>query len=465
MLLLRCLAASASTGAASLARGVTRLPAAATAAAAAAPPALKPEPPAVQQLLWRRHYTSSRPSAAGADAGAAGSAGEEEAQLFIGGYTPITKKLWVQRRNTAKQGSSAPAPPAIVDGSRPPRAVSVVYNFTTDRALQDMYRNPWGSMRVGRLLEDLDSLAGNVAFEHCYTGAALPLLVTAAVDEISLRHPLRLERDIVVRGQVVWTGKSALDIRMQLFQEQHGPDPSVEALFSFVHLDPTTRKAAPAVQLRPETAADAEVFRQRQAVADARRAARQQQQQGSCGDVQAVPLEARDAMSGWVRAARRLQELPALAPTDAVLMPKTCQHNTFVCQPQHRNTHGRVFGGFLMRRAYELAFATSYMFGGARPVFQLVDEITFSRPVDVGDLLRLTSTVVHAKQLDERRGRVVVEVEARVTKPEAVESFVTNTFTFVYNLESPPGAPPLRIKSVLPTCDEEALRRWRSQPL
>ncbi len=53
-------------------------------------------------------------------------------------------------------------------------------------------------------------------------GSALPLLVTASVDEISVRHPLRLERDVVVRGQVVWTGRSALDIRMQLFQVRAG---------------------------------------------------------------------------------------------------------------------------------------------------------------------------------------------------------------------------------------------------
>lgn len=30
------------------------------------------------------------------------------------------------------------------------------------------YRNPWGHARIGRLLEDLDSLAGNVAFLHWY---------------------------------------------------------------------------------------------------------------------------------------------------------------------------------------------------------------------------------------------------------------------------------------------------------
>lgn len=55
---------------------------------------------------------------------------------------------------------------------------------------------------------------------------------------------------------------------------------------------------------------------------------------------------------------------------------------------------------------------------------------------------------------------MVVEVEARVTKPEAVESFVTNTFVFVFQLLVQPGGRPLR--RVLPTCDEEALRSWRA---
>jgi acyl-coenzyme A thioesterase 9 len=51
--------------------------------------------------------------------------------------------------------------------------------------------------------------------------------------------------------------------------------------------------------------------------------------------------------------------------------------NTFVCQPQQRNMHGRIFGGFLMRRAFELAFATTYLFAGSRPSFVRVDEVTF----------------------------------------------------------------------------------------
>jgi hypothetical protein len=64
-----------------------------------------------------------------------------------------------------------------------------------------------------------------------------------------------------------------------------------------------------------------------------------------------------------------------LAAGDAVLMDSTRLSNTFTCQPQQRNMYGRIFGGFLMRRAYELAFATVHMFAGSRPRFVQVDRV------------------------------------------------------------------------------------------
>jgi acyl-CoA hydrolase len=46
--------------------------------------------------------------------------------------------------------------------------------------------------------------------------------------------------------QVVWSGRSSLDIRMELRQQQGTPaEPSLAALFSFVALDPVTKKAIP----------------------------------------------------------------------------------------------------------------------------------------------------------------------------------------------------------------------------
>lgn len=53
-------------------------------------------------------------------------------------------------------------------------------------------------MRVGRVLEDMDSMAGYIAFLHCDDGDPTnlpPLLVTAAVERIEIIHVVDLERD------------------------------------------------------------------------------------------------------------------------------------------------------------------------------------------------------------------------------------------------------------------------------
>lgn len=73
--------------------------------------------------------------------------------------------------------------------------------------------------------------------------------------------------------------------------------------------------------------------------------------------------------------------MPALADRDSMLIRHTKLENAIICQPQQRNMHGRIFGGFLMRRAFELAFSTCYVFAGARPLFLEVDHVDFRKPV------------------------------------------------------------------------------------
>lgn len=44
-----------------------------------------------------------------------------------------------------------------------------------------------------------------------------------------------------------------------------------------------------------------------------------------------------------------MTDMPSLTSGNAMLIRDTAMQNTFVCQPQQRNIHGRVFGGFIMR--------------------------------------------------------------------------------------------------------------------
>ena len=45
----------------------------------------------------------------------------------------------------------------------------------------------------------------------------------------------------------------------------------------------------------------------------------------------------------------RRQDMPGLAVGDAVLIHQTQRETMIICQPQQRNTAGRMFGGYLMR--------------------------------------------------------------------------------------------------------------------
>ena len=106
--------------------------------------------------------------------------------------TPIVDSLWRKRAELkAKREKPAAASGERRSEPKPPEASenSLSYAFSSDTALADTYRNPWGNVRVGRLLEDLDALAGTIAFEHCQVeGEPDLLLVTASVDRIVYQH-------------------------------------------------------------------------------------------------------------------------------------------------------------------------------------------------------------------------------------------------------------------------------------
>lgn len=47
-----------------------------------------------------------------------------------------------------------------------------------------------------------------------------------------------------------------------------------------------------------------------------------------------------------------------------------------------------------MRRAFELAFSTAYVFSSGQPRVRAIDDVQFQRPVEIGNLLRLNASIV-----------------------------------------------------------------------
>ncbi|KDD73141.1 hypothetical protein H632_c2492p0 [Helicosporidium sp. ATCC 50920] len=390
-------------------------------------------------------------------------------------FLSVTKRLWRELSMDWTPESLAALPPQQSSTPRQPHATRVAYPFSTDATLREHYRGPWGGVRLGRILEDLDSLAGYVAWTHCSDGDArtrAPVCVTAAVEamELAPAGKLHLDVDAEASGRVVWTGRTSLDLLMEFRQ---GGVRQLAAVFTFVARDALHNTPQPVSPLLLEEQLEAPpggssgegldsagslraLFRQRQAVADARKQARSSELPSPVPESDSVIDAAAATARRLLERANTLATLPALCGQRALLSPATEVRSAFVCQPQQRNIHGRVFGGLLMRRAYELAFVAAYQYAGAVPRSLGIDEVQFKHPVNVGDLIHFNARLLWgaASDSDPGRGCCHVQVQALVVQPEKVTSRVTNTFDFAFDFELGEGGGP---KTVLPVTEEEAL--------
>jgi acyl-coenzyme A thioesterase 9 len=108
-------------------------------------------------------------------------------------------------------------------------------------------------------------------------------------------------------------------------------------------------------------------------------------------------------------------------------MENTVISSTHFCHPQERNIHNFIFGGYLMREAYEIAFSCASMFIQDRPVFVSMDEISFKKPVKIGSILQFTAKVVYSSSTSFQ-----VKVIADVIDVKSGNRETTNTFYLTF---------------------------------
>lgn len=201
--------------------------------------------------------------------------------------TPIVDALWRKRSEIKAKDDAVvdrtPGTRMLMPKTSEDSANSLTYHFSTDEILADTYRNPWGHVRVGRLLEDLDALAGTVAFEHARApGEKDLLLVTASVDRIVYRHRPNLMDDITLRGRVTWVGRSSMEIGMMAISSW-ADEPFLEAQFTFVARDPDTGGPARINPLRVADDKEAAAFELGQQRDEARKVLRTRTRESAYG--------------------------------------------------------------------------------------------------------------------------------------------------------------------------------------
>lgn len=382
-------------------------------------------------------------------------------------HSPVTNALWETRSQIFERLRDPPidAPPQSELLTRTPSQsrTTILYNFSTDYILREQYRDPWNEVRIGKLLEDLDALAGTISVKHCSDddSTTRPLLVvTASVDKMVLKKTISVDIDLKISGAAIWVGRSSIEVQLEVTQFTNGSTDASESValtanFIFVARDSKTGKAAPVNRLSPETEQEKLLYEEAEARNELRKRKRGVGRKEF--DENGVVVNLLEAL---LAEGRIFCDMPALADRDSILLRDTRLENSLICQPQQRNIHCRIFGGFLMHRAFELAFSTAYAFAGLMPYFLEVDHVDFLRPVDVGNFLRFKSCVLYTKFEDADQPLINVEVVAHVTRPELRSSEVSNRFYFTFTVRPEAKAKNnrFRIRKVVPATEEEARR-------
>ena len=128
---------------------------------------------------------------------------------------------------------------------------------------------------------------------------------------------------------------------------------------------------------------------------------------------------------------------------DAVAISETRFQNHLHCHPEQRNMLNRIFGGFLMLQATELATACATAHCQRRVCLLAIDHFQFLQAVEVGALLALESHVVYVADSDDKRAsHVTVRIDPNNVNFEDPEDRAPcNTAYFVFSAdESGAGA-------------------------
>ena len=343
--------------------------------------------------------------------------------------------------------------------------------FKDDADLRAMYIDMDGGVRMGKVLEDLDAMAATVAYLHCSQPAFksdFPMtILTAAVDRIEMRHlGIPANQNMRIRAMVTWVGHSSMEISLSVDGgvDSVGADASASnfkqmamARFIMVARSKDGKQAMPVNTLELGSDRERAIFRAGQSLAEARKA-RQVRKQNPPGAEESRLLhdifQSRDSNKAKPNLSR---------------MSQTISKVVRICHPQEKNLHDLVFGGTLMREAFELATACSAIHCGQLPVFLAIDELAFCHPVPIGSILELTAMIVHvglddgfdsqvfgssqglnhtstekAKEAKKDMKRVHVQVVAHVLSIKDRSRLVTNTFhlTFEAPAETTPNVYP-----------------------
>ncbi|KAK8034559.1 hypothetical protein PG993_009554 [Apiospora rasikravindrae] len=302
----------------------------------------------------------------------------------------------------------------------------VVLPLGQDPWLSDTYINSSGHIRLGTIFMDLDALSGIIVYKHTGPGVTT---VTAALDRITIAHPLTEICDLEYSGQVTYaSGRSSLEITCKVARARPEGEPSkpedvlLTCTFTMVALDSTTKKPVNVPRLEYTTPEEERIFK----TGEAKSLAKKEALKTSL--LQTEPNDAESALvhKMWLQQIQYHDPNDDLRkPANVVPMARTQLSTAAIMQPQYRNRHQTmIFGGYHLKQTFELAFCCAASFGHARPTFVSADPCTFRNPVPPAEQAGSAKPVT----------RVHVRVDSKVRDVEHGNARPTGQFNYTFTV-------------------------------
>lgn len=214
-----------------------------------------------------------------------------------------------------------------------------------------------------------------IVYKHTGPGVTT---VTAALDRITIAHPLTEICDLEYSGQVTYaSGRSSVEITCRVARARPEGEPTrpedelLTCTFTMVALDPETKKPVNIPALVCETPEEEAIFK----AGEAKSLAKKKMSKTSLLATEPNDPESALIHNIWLRQLRYHDPNDSLRqPANVVPMSTTQLSTAAIMQPQYRNRHQTmIFGGFHLKQTFELAFCCAASFAHARPVSLRMD--------------------------------------------------------------------------------------------
>jgi acyl-coenzyme A thioesterase 9 len=307
-----------------------------------------------------------------------------------------------------------------------------------------------GNFRFGLLLEVLDKLAEDTALAYVRLFSPEARVVTAAIDNILIRHAADVTQDLVLHARINHVGRTSLEVGIRVVQAGEPAVHIASCFFTMVARLGTAEEGV-SIPIPPLEYVDNLEKQRSQKALERREAFRKRQ----AAFLEPPTREEYDLLNRLHQA----QEEPGF---NGMLAGRLVTESWERMYPEQENVPKTIFGGYLVRKAYELSSICAELVAPNRPVIAAVNRINFFHPVRLGDKLHFTSRVVYT-------GKTSICVEAsleRISRDRSTRALSNSClFTFI-NVDRDLVHKP--VPPIYPTTyaeDARFLEAHRSHPL